>query len=245
MSDYSIFAKHYDTLMGNVNYSHRAEHILKLFKKYDRTPTLMLDLGCGTGGFTREFAKKGISMICVEPSIDMLSIAKAKDSIGDILYLCQSGQEMDLYGTVDGVVCCMDTVNHITDKRDLKAVFSKVSLFLEKDRLFIFDVNTLYKQKKILGDNTFVYETDFVTCVWQNFYDSKRACTDMKLDFFTLNGELYEKSTEYITERVYSKKELSDMLNNAGLKLEAVLGENSFSPPTKTSQRNIYITRKI
>ena len=48
MSNYDSFAEVYDSLMCDVNYTERTEYLLKLFDKYDRKPTLLLDLACGT-----------------------------------------------------------------------------------------------------------------------------------------------------------------------------------------------------
>ena len=244
--DYDIFSKYYDLLTDDVDYESRAQHLKELFIKYDRMPSLLLDIGCGTGGFSLEFAKKGIEVIGSDPSFGMLSLAKEKaEKQGlNILFLNQSGQELDLYGTVDGVICCLDTVNHITDKRSLQKFFNKVSLFLEPNRLFIFDVNTLYKQKNILGDNTFVVENENVYCVWQNSFDLRAKITDISLDFFEKDNEKYIRSTEEFSERVYGKEELTEMLGKAGMEIVDILGENSFSPPADTSERNIIIARK-
>ncbi len=244
--NYDIFAEFYDLLTEDVNYPHRCEHILRLFEKYDRRPTLLLDVGCGTGGFSVEFARRGIDVIGVDPSESMLAIAgqKAKNQGLDILFLNQSGEELDLYGTVDGAVSCLDTVNHIIDKRALQKFFKKISLFLEKDRLFIFDVNTAYKHKEVLGNNTFVYDTENVYCVWQNFFDNKVGITDINLDFFIKNDNTYQRTGESFSERVYDADTLEKMLSASGLKVLKVVGENSFSAPNKTSQRNIYITKK-
>jgi ubiquinone/menaquinone biosynthesis C-methylase UbiE len=87
-----------------------------------------------------------------------LSVAREKSAEqgNDVLYLCQDAAKLDLYGTVDGAICCLDSLNHITDYDKFCEAVSRVSLFLEKDRLFIFDVNTVYKHKEVLGNNTFV-----------------------------------------------------------------------------------------
>lgn len=245
--DYDNFSSFYDLLTEDVDYNARACYILKLFSLYDRVPTLLLDIGCGTGGFSLEFAKQGIDVIGVDPSANMLSVAveKAKREELDILFLNQCGEELDLFGTVDGAVSCLDTVNHIIDKRTLQSFFNRVSLFLEPQRLFIFDVNTLYKHECVLGNNTFVYENDKVYCVWKNYFDRKNKITDISLDFFSNSNGIYQRSSEEFSERVYSREEIKKMLNKAGFKLIALLGENSFSPPSKTSERNIYVARKI
>lgn len=243
---YNVFSKFYDLLTKDVDYKSRTEYLCKLFERFDRMPTLLLDVGCGTGSFSLEFAKKGIDVIAADPSTDMLNIArkKAQDEGKDILFLNQSGQELDLYGTVDGAVCCLDTINHIVDKRTLQRFLNRVSLFLEPQRLFIFDVNTLYKQQKVLGDNTFVYETDDVYCVWQNYFDKSTKTTDIFLDFFAIENGSYNRYSEEFSERVYTQSDLKDMLKKAGLNVKAIYAENTFKKPTEKTQRIVFVTGK-
>lgn len=244
---YTDFAYVYDVLMGDVNYPARTEYILKLFKKFDRKPTLLLDVACGTGGFSIEFAKKGIEVIGTDMSEDMLSVAREKTAEEglDILYLCQNAEDLDLYGTVDGAVCCMDSINHITDIKTLQTALKKISLFLEPERLFIFDVNTLYKHEKILANNTFVLDEEDIYCVWQNEFDEKNKITNISLDFFTKEDDIYVRSGEEFCERAYTREELANLLGNAGFKIEAVFGDMTPNPPTDTEERVFYICRKI
>ncbi|MBR2040370.1 MAG: class I SAM-dependent methyltransferase [Clostridia bacterium] len=244
---YTDFAYVYDALMGDVNYLSRTEYILNLFERFDRKPTLLLDVACGTGGFSIELAKKGIEVIGTDMSEDMLSVAREKtaDEGLDILYLCQSAEELDLYGTVDGAVCCMDSINHITDIETLETALKKVSLFLEPERLFIFDVNTLYKQEKILANNTFVLDEEDVYCVWQNEFDSDNKITNISLDFFTKEDDIYIRSGEEFNEKAYTSEELAYLLEKAGFKIEAVFGDMTQNPPTDTEERVFYICRKI
>ncbi len=244
---YSEFATVYDRLQKDVDYPSRAKHLIELFKKYDRLPTLMLDLACGTGGFSLEFLKQGIDVIGVDPSVEMLGGAREKCySEGfTMLLLCQTAAELDLYGTVDGAVCCLDSINHITDEEELQESFNKVSLFLEKDRLFIFDVNSEYKHKNVLSGNTFVGETDDVFYTWRNSECDDNGIVDIRLDFFceTEDGN-YRRSVEEFSERAYSDETLQKMLATAGLEVVAVLGDMSFEAPKNTDERIIYVTRK-
>lgn len=243
---YSQFADFYDALTDDVGYEARSKYLCSLFEKFDRTPTLLLDLACGTGGFSREFAKKNISVIGVDISEEMLAVASDKnfeDGL-DILYLCQDAAKLDLYGTVDGAVCCLDSINHITDFDTLCEVFKKVALFLENGRLFIFDVNTLFKHEQILGDNTFVIENDDIYCVWQNEYDASTRTTEILLDFFSREGDLYSRSFESICERAYTDGEIKAALEKTGLSIVGVFGDMSTNAPASDEQRIIYVTRK-
>lgn len=243
---YNEFASVYDILMKDAMYKKRTAYLWKLFKTHGKTPSLLLDLACGTGEFSTAFASKGIEVIGADMSEEMLAVAREKSAdMGlDILYLCQKAEELDLYGTVDGAICCLDSLNHITDIKKLTSAIKKVSLFLEEGCLFIFDLNTEYKHRNILGDNTFVMDEDEVYCVWQNSFDEKRLETEINLDFFFADGENYIRSSENFKERVYTKKEMEEILNEAGLEIEAIYDDLSLSPPKDDSQRIIYVTKK-
>ncbi|MBE6766312.1 MAG: methyltransferase domain-containing protein [Ruminococcaceae bacterium] len=246
MSGYGCFSKYYDILNQDIDYKGRAEYLRGLFKRLDREPTLLLDLACGTGGFSSEFSKMGLDVIGVDPSEDMLGIARNKEYGQKApLYLCQSGQELDLFGTVDGAVCCLDSINHITDEADLFETFKKVSLFLEPERLFIFDVNTEYKHKSVLADNTFVRETEDMFFVWQNSYDECEKITDIYLDFFIKNGDNYIRESEDFSERVYSDECLRELLRKSGFEVLAVYDDMSQSEPNPESERIIYVAKKV
>lgn len=242
---YTEFASYYDSLTENVDYEGRTDYICSLFEKFDKKPELLLDLACGTGGFSNCMAKRGVSVIGVDVSYEMLCEAKEKSAEygNDILYLCQDAEKLDLYGTVDGAICCLDSINHITDYRKLCNVFSRISLFLEKDRLFIFDVNTPYKHKNILADNAFVLETDDIYCVWQNEYTGDNTVS-INLDFFKNVDGVYHRTSEQFCERAYTCDELEKALKNAGLKIEAVYDELKYENPNEKSERVVYITRK-
>lgn len=245
---YDNFAQFYDRLMSDVCYEARAEYVLSLFEMFDRKPSLLLDLCCGTGSFAGIFAKKGISVIGVDASEDMLSKAKEKtqNNCGDILYLCQNATELDLYGTVDGAVCLMDSLNHITDYDDFCAAISRVSLFLEKDRLFIFDINTVYKAEEILGDNTFIIEDEDLFLAWQNQYESEEKTNLILLDFFVRqNDGKYIRKSENISERAYTTGQIEKALETNRLKIEAVFEDMKKTPPADDSQRVFYVTRKL
>lgn len=244
---YGIFADFYDLFTENVDYEGRSDYLLSLFEKYDRRPTLLLDLACGTGGFSFEFEKKGIDVIGADLSEDMLCTAqnKALEKGSSILFICQRMSELELYSSVDGAVCCLDSINHITDYDELCDSFARVTQYLEKDRLFIFDVNSLYKHRSVLADNAFVYEDEGVMLVWQNELVDERD-VNIYLDFFVEREDgAYERYSEEFTERGYSNEELNSALKKAGLDVVAVLGDMSELAPEEECERIIYVTRRV
>lgn len=244
---YNDFAEFYDKLMYDVDYKKRTAYLMKLFKKYQGKPKLLLDAACGTGGFSNEFAALGCEVIGVDISEDMLAVARENSAErgNDILYLCQPLQELDLYGTVDGAVCCLDSLNHITDYKTLCKAVKKISLFLEEDKLFIFDINTEYKHKEVLGNNVFVIERDEVYCVWANKYVEKSKKTDIMLDFFVKENDIYERYSEEFCERAYTESEIEKALKEAKLEILEIFDDMTEQPLNEKSERAVYVTRKV
>ena len=76
---------------------------------------------------------------------------------GKLLLLRQDLLKLDLYGTIRGAVSTFDTFNHIPD---LDTAIANAGFFMEKGGVFLFDMNTPYKHKNVLGENTFTFEED-------------------------------------------------------------------------------------
>ena len=249
MSGYGAFAQFYDELTANVDYEKMADDIQQIFRLHSqKEPEIVLDVACGTGSLSFCLARRGYDMIGVDASGEMLSCAMEKSAEEECspLFLCQTGAELDLYGTVQAALCTLDSVNHVTDRAELQEMFRRVALFLESGCLFIFDANTLYKHEKVLGENTFVYDCEGVYCVWQNNYDSNARLTTIDLDLFEEEGEgEYYRWAESFSERCWTDEELSDLIAQSGMELIACYGEENLQPPAPDCQRKIFVCRKI
>ncbi len=245
MSAYDIFAAYYDALTDDVRYAERAAYLRDLLCRFGIRDGLLLDLACGTGSMTLEMAKLGYDMIGVDASAEMLCEAQQKTAEAGfrVLYLCQKMQQLDLYGTVRGTICTLDSLNHLTDPDDVRETIRRVSLFTEPGGVFIFDVNTPYKHREILADNTFVLENDDVFCVWQNELlagDTVR----ITLDFFERDDDVYIRSREQFCERAYETDWLRDVLEENGLSVKAVFCEDKPIPPERDAQRIVIAAQK-
>ena len=241
---YSAIAGVYDKLNGQIDYGAWADFIENCFDRYLASrPGLVLDLACGTGRMTRELAKRGYDMIGVDASEEMLGVAYEKSQGQGILYLLQSMQDFELYGTVGAVVCCLDSVNYLTEAGDLERTLAGVHNYLDPDGLFLFDVNTPYKFEHIYSDNAYVLEDEDeeglgVLCAWQNSYDRESGICDFYLSVFSEDEDgKYLRSDEQQRERCYSLDALKRALSAAGFELVFVSGDLSFSPPGEKCER--------
>ncbi len=247
MSGYECFADYYDELTANVEYSKIANYILKILKLNNHNPGRVVDLACGTGSLTLELAKVGLDVIGVDSSCDMLSVArnKALEYDKNIFFICQKMQDLDLGQKVDTIICTLDSINHLERKEDVQKTFEKVSKNLKKGAYFIFDVNTIYKHDFILANNTFVYETERVFCVWQNSLDDESHRVFINLDFFEEKNGVYFRNSEEFFENAYREEEIEHMLKKANLEVIDKYDDMTFEPSVKKSERIFYVTRKI
>ena len=246
MAGYGTFSEFYDALTGNVEYAAWADYLLALFERFSaKKPRILLDLACGTGNVSCELLTRGVDVIGVDGSPEMLMQAAEKGApFGErLMLLCQNMQELDLYGTVDGAVCMLDSLNHLTSTADIRETFRRLGLFIEPDGLLIFDVNTPYKHAVVLGDNAFTYEQEDFFCAWQNRYSPATKTVNMTLDFFVQSGEQYERYTETVRERAYSVQTLRRLLTETGFDVLAVYEECTFSPPAPDAQRVVFVAK--
>lgn len=245
---YGIFSSVYDILTENVEYEKTAAKIRSLLSLNGVDGGLLLDLGCGTGTLSFLLEKYGYDIIGIDPSEDMLAVANEKkyEENSGAMFLCQGMEELDLYGTIDCAVCSLDTINHVDSLEKIRDAFKKVSLFMNLGGIFIFDINTVYKHKNILADNTFVYDMDDVYCVWQNTYHESEKKTEIDLDFFIKDedGEKFERYSESFFEYAYDEQEILDALTDSGFTVLSLSDDYTDKTVTEETQRITVVAKK-
>ena len=244
---YSYFAYIYDNFMREIPYLKWLEFIEKILNENNLKPELVLDLACGSGTLTTMLAKKGYDMIGVDLSADMLMVAteKAQESGLSILYLNQDMREFELYGTVDCCLCLCDSINYITDEEDLLKVFKLVKNYLNPNGLFIFDINTEFKFKNILDDNTFAKTSDNSAYIWENCYDEKTKINEYLVDFFVEDKEteLYERFEEVHYQKAYDISFITESLKNIGFEVLNIYDGEEFCKIHNKSERIFVVAR--
>lgn len=248
MSSYGFLAGCYDELTYDVDYTAWADYIEKHFSRRGLPGRTVLDLACGTGSLTWELALRGYEMIGVDRSPEMLAQAAEKE-LPDVpiapMFLCQSMERLDLYGTIDACVCCLDSVNYVTDPKKLLRAFQRVHLFLMPGGLFLFDINT---QEKLIGldGQVFLDETEDSYCVWRAEYSKRSRLCSYFMDIFRLDpmSGQWERGEELHQERAYSVSELTDFLHQAGFSSVQVYGNLKLRPPLPGEERVFFVARK-
>ena len=246
---YGELAPFYDSFMEETPYDDWARFITGYLRERGIEDGLILDLGCGTGEMTGRLKVAGYDMTGVDCSGEMLSIAAQKDP--DSLYLCQDMRELELYGTVRAAVSVCDCLNYILEEEDLLRIFSLVNNYLDAGGYFIFDLNTPFKYRELLGDNTFAFENEDAVCIWDNCFDDESGINEYALTLFIKNDEgLFVRKREEHYERCYCLEKIKELLQRAGMEfVEAFAGyDGSAIAPGETEgecDRMVIVAREL
>ena len=245
---YSVLASCYDEMMEDVDYAAWADFYEAQFARFsERKPSMVLDLGCGTGVLTNILAQRGYDMIGIDLSSEMLARAAASAPTDGkpVLYLEQDMRSFDLYGTVDAVVCSLDGINYLTKKEDVARCFARVHTFLNDGGLFLFDVNTPWKFENMFGEESYILENETTFLGWQNQYNKKTGLCRFYLTFFceTASG-LWERFEEVQSERAYSDRTLRNLLEQAGFDVLDIVSDLDGTPAGKEDERHYFICKK-
>jgi SAM-dependent methyltransferase len=210
---YDILASRYDGINACVDHAEMADFFLEGARRFSYAPKTALDLCCGTGSMLLELARRGLDMQGADISPNMLNTARERlydEGFTDVLLLCQDMREFELYGTVDAITCCLDSLNHLDCASDLEQVFRLACNYLEYGGILYFDLNSKYKYEHIYGDNAYILEEDGMYCGWENFYDPKRGIAEFRLSVFEeCEDGRYERTDAVQREKYFSHRTVS------------------------------------
>ena len=244
---YEYLAQCYDQFTEDVDYERWADYVERHFARSRLPIHTVLDLACGTGSLTRLLALRGYEMIGADLSEEMLAQAAEKcRGVGDPepIFLHQAMEELDLYGTIDACVCCLDSVNYVTRSGKLARAFQRVHTFLMPGGLFLCDINTPDKLRGLDGQ-MFLDETEDAYCVWRAEYAPRRRMCTYGMDIFQrTEDDLWQRWEEVHEEFAYEPEELEQMLRQAGFRQIKQFGELRMRAPRAGEGRIFFAARK-
>lgn len=238
---YNEFAYFYDELNGAADYDALYLYVKAQLEQNGIRDGIVVDLGCGTGELTLMLTQAGYDMIGVDQSEEMLAVLREKADELEIserlLLLRQDILHLDLYGTIRAAISTFDTYNHIGPRENFEKAIEKAAFFMEKDGVFLFDLNTPYKHREILADNVFDLEGPDATCCWINYYDEQEQAVSIRIGIHYLDTDEYFE--ENFKEYTYPLDYVEEVLRRYGFRVEKVCDGETFGPLTEESQRYI------
>lgn len=221
-SSYQSFAWVYDTFMDNIPYDDWTAYLTDLLREYGVADGLVLDMGCGTGNVTERLAAAGYDMIGIDNSEEMLMEAREKgmENQSSSLYLLQDMRSFELYGTVAAAVSICDSMNYILEEDDLERVFRLVNNYLDPGGVFIFDFNTPYKYKEVIGDQVIAENREDCSFIWENNFDEEQQINIYDLTIFIQEQEdLFRRYQETHYQKAWTVEAFRQAAERAGMKV--------------------------
>lgn len=244
MGAYEALAASYDRLTNDVDYEATVAFYEKILDLEGIRPRTAVDLACGTGSVTAILARKGLQVVGVDMSEEMLTVAAQK--AGDVhpapWFICQPLQELHLIRGVDLAVCALDSLDYITVPEDCAEAIRRIYRCLNPGGIFIFDVNTPEKLRA-MDAQVFLDEDDDVYCVWRGEFDEETNICSYGMDLFQRQGDLWQRSFEEHREYAYSAEQLASYLKAAGFTHIRIYGDGRLEAPEPGEQR-IYISAR-
>jgi SAM-dependent methyltransferase len=96
---------------------------VKMLSRHLGPGVSVLELGCGTGYFTRELARSGAHVVAIDLSPELLEIAKANCSAPNVRYEIQNAYELSYPDAVFDSVVGSSVLHHLEIEEALREIY--------------------------------------------------------------------------------------------------------------------------
>jgi len=151
---YAEFAAFYDQIMGDRTVD--IERVKRHIRRYRPAARSLLELGCGTGAVLAGMAPD-IAVAGIDRSAAMLAVAARRVPAARLVQADITS--FSLGARFDVVICVFDTINHLPSLAAWRALFERTREHLADGGLFVFDVNTSGRLRRLWQGPAFA--TDF------------------------------------------------------------------------------------
>ena len=153
MTSYEKLDRFYDAAMGDR--TEMAAYIRRLIRRHKPKARTLLELACGTGAILKILARY-YDVAGLDVSPQMLAIARKK--LPNVRFYRKDMVRFELAAKFDVIICVFDSINHVLKFVDWQKIFHNAVRHLEKDGLFLFDINTEAKLKRLIKAPTWVHK---------------------------------------------------------------------------------------
>jgi SAM-dependent methyltransferase len=136
LRSFEYISKYYDLIYEDKDYEKEVSFIEDIFAKYHK-PKKILEIGCGTGNYTKILAERGYKITGVDISENMLNVARQKCECsfakGDM-------RNFSLHEKFDTCIAMFAVIGYVTDNEDVIKALKNIRSHLEPNSLLVFDV---------------------------------------------------------------------------------------------------------
>jgi SAM-dependent methyltransferase len=237
---YHVMAKFYDQLMGENKYLGWKKLIADVVEKYGIPKVKCLDVACGTGNISKLLVELGFSVVGVDRSPDMISVAKKK--FAKEHFVCSDARNFNLDDkerqSITLAVSFYDSLNYLLSDEDMLQTFISVNRNIPKGRIFLFDMNPMDHVGAAQKFKPRVYEESGFYSIFR--FGGEGRFWILDIDFFVKKRNCYELIKERHVERGYDRKDIVPLLKKAGFGLLEVRKEYKIYEDGKEHLSRLY-----
>lgn len=227
-------ARHYDALMGFVNYD-RWEVTSSVLADMLPAGFTHVDFACGTGVLVDTLRKRGWKSLGLDLSRAMLTSGR-KDR-GPLPIGCADLRACPLHESVDLATCLFDSLNFLLEPDHVELAFVQMAQALRPGGLLYADVVT----ERMIVDHfegpEWTEKTGNFTMRWRTRYDRRTTTAETSLRLNTGPAHVFR-------ERVYPLEFLLGCIDRAGLVLLGCYDAHGWKAPNPRTVRVDFVAVK-
>jgi SAM-dependent methyltransferase len=242
---YTGLAAMYDELVGQTAFECWRENFERLVNRNGIELDIAADVACGTGLAAGYLARRCAAVYATDISESMLEVARSRPSPGNITFIAQSFTELELPEQVDVLTCNFDSLNYLTEERDLREALRRFSVSVRPGGFAMFDMNTASSLETIPDDTVMFHRTAGGFSIWESAWNpSARINTLRMTNFLRREDGLYSVSEEVHRERAYDLRLVEDALLTAGFSRVESYDASCLTDVTARTRRVQFLARK-
>ena len=236
--NYSILAQYYDKFTHkDCDYVRWSQYLYNLATTHNARE--LADIACGTGKMTKLLTERGLKLIGIDQSSEMLAQARTKCKAG---FVQQDMRKLQLAHRVDAAICVNDGVNYLT-QHELELFFERVSANIKSGAPFVFDVSSEYKLTQVVGNNVFYWDGETETLLWSNRVQGNSV--EMSLTLFADSGNgLYKRFDERHVQYIHTRSDVEQALNKYGFDVVEVTADYGMPLDDKSQRITFYAVKR-
>jgi 2-polyprenyl-3-methyl-5-hydroxy-6-metoxy-1,4-benzoquinol methylase len=239
----SSVKEHYDKHLGSFyswmlgDFETHVSSQIEFFRSHDiiaHDHNIALDLGCGNGIQSVSLARLGFNVFAFDFNTQLLDELKSNIKGCKVIPVHSDLMDFDKHAEAhpDVIVCMGDTITHLSEKSDIKALFGNCNKILNNDGVLVLSFRDM--SNPLEGVNRFIPvksdDTRILTCFLEYF---DRFVTVHDLLHEKVNGAWIQKVSSYNKIRI-SEDEMEQLLKESGFTITSI----------ETINRMVYITAK-
>lgn len=219
------YAAYYDLIYKDKDYEKEVDFIEDIFGEFigESKPKKILEVGCGTGNYTKIMVDRGYEVTAVDVSEDMLKLASEKCDC-ECKFIKGDIGDITINEKFDTCIAMFAVMGYITENTEIIRALNNIRRLLKPNAIFVFDVwNGLAVLRRLPEQRLKEVENDelkiirFAVPYLRAF---EHICeVNYKLIIQNKRDSKLKEINEKHVMRFYFPQELKYYLENAGFKV--------------------------